>query len=860
MIRIRGLDKYYNRGRENEIHVINDLSVELPGRGITAIFGKSGCGKTTLLNVIGGLDGFSGGSVEIDGADLRRNTDDLRNRYIGYIFQNYNLNPAETVGENVADSLRLCGLRDEGEIGSRVAAALKNVGMEMFVNRTPDTLSGGQQQRVAIARAIVKNPRIILADEPTGNLDEDNTVMVMDLLRSIARDHLVLLVTHEENLVDYYCDTVIELSDGRITNVRSNGSTDGYRARNRNDIYLGELDKSSSSDGRTEIDYYGPEPDVPVKLRIVNRGGRLYLKVDSPGVHVLDETSEIRLREGRFEAEGKNGEETRVDMSALPPAGPENGERTGRLFTFRSSVKSGYRANFRNPSGAKNVKKPLILSVLSVFSLVMVIMTAVLGNSIRKVTDIDRSFDRKVVYLLTNDGKTASAVEAAVNDPSSRADGLSWKFGYVGDTDDSFYVTIGTFESFRGRYYSRLGEIETHGVMMPESALAGLGTAAGRTSGLGARECVITTAMADILLENSTISYVKGYRDLLGLVNDNLLADPVRIVGVADSDEPVFFLNEADYAEALIGSSGVPICRASSVYGVEAPAEGQCVIITGRKELLGGGEPQTVKVAGRELTVKQVISADEYYKIMSESGAYEKNYRYGFRGHAVILSDADLIRAATVLEDSDMYVISDYPEEYGYTSGERYGYLGTGRYAVLHTSDPSATEAYLRRMLPELGAEDSATDKLTTPGERRARLIAEVRSDIVSSLITIGSFAAVMCVCMFFMMRAALLSRIREIGIYRAIGTTKGNILFRFLTESAVLTALTVFVTFLLSSAGLIYLQAISRSFAQVVYYPVWLAAILAAFQWVLCLLCGTAPVMSLLSRTPSEILSKYDI
>ena len=268
MISIKNLNKFFNRGKQNEIHVINDVSLDLPESGMTAIFGKSGCGKTTLLNVIGGLDSFADGSLTIEGQSIGKNTDEIRNKYIGYIFQNYNLNNSDTCFDNVASALRLCGMRDEDEIGRRVEIALKNVGMEKYGRRTPDTLSGGQQQRIAIARAIVKNPPIILADEPTGNLDEANTIMIMDLLREISRDHLVLLVTHEENLVDAYCNRIIELSDGRIISVRE-GAASGYSARSKQDIYLGELAKTEI---RTDEISLGQNvyPSLGGKQRLVN--------------------------------------------------------------------------------------------------------------------------------------------------------------------------------------------------------------------------------------------------------------------------------------------------------------------------------------------------------------------------------------------------------------------------------------------------------------------------------------------------------------------------------------------------------------------------------------------------------------
>ena len=245
MISIKGLNKFFNKGRQNEIHVLNDINLELPDKGLVAIYGKSGCGKTTLLNVIGGLDKFAGGNILIQEEPITKNTDDIRNKYIGYIFQNYNLNSSESCYDNIAAALILCGITDEQEIEKRVMAALRCVDMEKYKKRTPDTLSGGQQQRIAIARAIVKNPSVILADEPTGNLDEANTVMIMDLLKSISQDHLVLLVTHEANLVDYYCDTVIKLEDGRVVSIRNNEDAYGFEARDKNHIYLGEMTKTS---------------------------------------------------------------------------------------------------------------------------------------------------------------------------------------------------------------------------------------------------------------------------------------------------------------------------------------------------------------------------------------------------------------------------------------------------------------------------------------------------------------------------------------------------------------------------------------------------------------------------------------
>jgi ABC-type methionine transport system ATPase subunit len=270
---------------------------------------------------------------------------------MGYIFQNYNLNKEETCAENVANALLLCGITDKEVIEKRVTAALTNVGMEKYAKRTPDTLSGGQQQRIAIARAIVKNPPIILADEPTGNLDEANTVMIMDLLKEISKEHLVLLVTHEANLVDYYCDMVVELSDGKVINIRRNENATGYYSKDKNAIYLGEYEKTEVKNENVEIEYYGEAVTSPLKLKVINREGKIYLRVDSSDVRILDNTSEVVLREGIYkenkEAEYKNN---RLQLSELPPV---SGEKFGKLFGFKKSIKSGYAAVSKKRKKAK---------------------------------------------------------------------------------------------------------------------------------------------------------------------------------------------------------------------------------------------------------------------------------------------------------------------------------------------------------------------------------------------------------------------------------------------------------------------------------------------------------------------------
>ncbi len=215
-IKVENVTKTFNKRSRNANKVLKGVSFELPEKGLVCIFGKSGSGKTTLLNIIGGLEKADGGKVYIDGECTSGKTDRIRNEKIGFIFQNYYLEKGYTIAEILRNQMLIAGFKDEKEIARRTEEALKLVDMERFKNKLGDALSGGQQQRVAIARAIVKGGDVILADEPTGNLDAENTMKVMDILKEISATRLVVIVTHEVSLIKKYADSHIKIVDGEL--------------------------------------------------------------------------------------------------------------------------------------------------------------------------------------------------------------------------------------------------------------------------------------------------------------------------------------------------------------------------------------------------------------------------------------------------------------------------------------------------------------------------------------------------------------------------------------------------------------------------------------------------------------------
>ncbi len=1004
MIRIQGLHKFYNKGRQNEIHVIDDISLELPERGMVAIFGKSGCGKTTLLNVIGGLDKFSEGTLTVDGEDITGNTDDVRNRYIGYIFQNYNLNKAESCFDNVADALRLCGMTDLAEIEIRVNAALANVGMEKYAKRTPDTLSGGQQQRIAIARAIVKNPRIILADEPTGNLDEANTVMIMDLLKAIAKDHLVLLVTHEANLVDYYCDTVIELRDGKVISTKDNDSANGFTARDKNDIYLGEFEKSEIKGVPAEIEYYGDVPDQPIKLKIVNNGGKIYVDFGASKVHIIDEFGEVKLREGVYsEKTNECADAGEIDMSKLPHV---KGSSFGKLFTLKSAIKSGYSLNFNKRKYGKGVLR----ICMALFAAVVVLMSAVFGTAFRDLISANKSYNHNVFYVYTPNGEISSKLNNSVGKADTGIDYIRLTGRYP-TGDEYVYFRTGSFESFEA--YDYVNNFRTNAVYLGIDLAKDMKLTEGRKDNLSSGEILISTRVADDLIKKSTLGYIERHRDLIGLTSDMFTVDGTspRIVGIVESNEPAIYMTDMDMAKYIRNMGAPSLTSLDSDFGIDV-ASGETILAvkTDRSDLPEIGE--TIKIQGRELKVKDIkhyyptydlwlkgnsiekkdmetyfsdilkaespeltegtdefkaavvnlsttrrfeyfdyyySEADSFYRdyyffepnhtevflyvkkgvdvakftLLPETyyqasvykemyGKYPTNeelaavadsiplyinavdeyrdlyeeelymstnhdYSTDFNINTYIVDSEDYISFSKQLGETHSSALDprDYVSAYSADDGNVVETLSVERdvvesdkgyygyryyYTVIHSNNPAKTEAWLSSEFATLAAPDEYSAAMVTPDTVFEELMREKTADIVRNLVALVLLIVLMSVCMYFIMRSSLMIRIKEIGIYRAIGVSKKNIIFKFFIESAVFATLTVLLGYLLTSTFIALCLGMSSLVADVFYYPLWLAGAVLVILYTVSVFFGTLPVVSLLRKTPSEILAKYDI
>ena len=218
MLELKGIRKEYKTGNFVQ-KALDGVDLDFRDNEFVAILGPSGSGKTTMLNIIGGLDRYDSGDLIINGTSTKnykdRDWDTYRNHTIGFVFQSYNLISHQTVLANVELALTISGV-SKWERKKKALRVLKQVGLREHAKKKPNQLSGGQMQRVAIARALVNNPDILLADEPTGALDSTTSVQVMDLLKEVAKNRLVVMVTHNPNLANTYATRIVNIEDGRI--------------------------------------------------------------------------------------------------------------------------------------------------------------------------------------------------------------------------------------------------------------------------------------------------------------------------------------------------------------------------------------------------------------------------------------------------------------------------------------------------------------------------------------------------------------------------------------------------------------------------------------------------------------------
>lgn len=846
MIKIDKLNKYYNKKASNEIHVINDVTLELPDKGLIAIFGTSGSGKTTLLNAISGLDKVDSGRIEIDGNVFDKydckQWDSLRNREIGYIFQNYNLIDDISVYENIDMALKLAGVANEKEREERIVYTLDLLGLLKYKKRRPTTLSGGQQQRVAIARALCKHPKIIIADEPTGNLDERNTVAVMDLLKQISKFCLVLLVTHEPKLVEYYADEALHIVDGKVVSRETKSADANLEIADSAVIYLKDLESHAVTCEACNIAYYtDDDKDISdLSLVVIKKNGKYFVKADSTAglkITLVDKGSEVIVKDEHYEARTKEDKVEKLDLSIIKPI--ETGEKVPLIKTS-DALKQSFCNLF---SRGKNYKQ----------------LTGKIFNALMHFV---------VAFMICASIGMLFAINVVNPNMYTSCDKGIYK---VNAASSSSLMDVEAIKAFAQEYDVELIPfVGTHIYTSADDRMLG-----------GTR---IHTPYASFTLSSNTI-----ISSLTSTTSSRVWPDCKHYFSNQVCYMPIDRLKASDLLCGRMPETENEIVLDVNVYYAPDVKDSEKALLSygykGYEDMLGA----QILYMGKYLTISGFSTTSAPTLFMSKSTYYECALRY--------LGEAYFERDDTV-SDSPAAMLSDYLA--GTTSNECAASVsyqnGVAAFEATMALKNTDLEAFYAEVI-RLYLNDFTTNPINNDFSTYATtytllemnkttkslfLLSDVDLDETETSIgTIQNgqladkrtyqasnsenFGFIMIICIvlfviaflvqFFIQKASIIEKIRAIGILRSIGASKGNVYKGFACDIFAMICISslpafiicCFILPMMSVTGLVYFNFLAGMLSLI---------LIVGLQFVM----GMTPIWSLLRSTPTEINSKYDL
>ena len=821
MITIQKVNKYFNKRKKNQIHVINDTTLKLEKTGLVALLGPSGSGKTTLLNVVGGLDKVDNGKIFIDDQKLTRKSvnkiDRIRNLNIGYIFQDYKLVDDMSVFDNIALVLKMIGIKDKKEIKLRVNYVLETLNIYRYRNRPASMLSGGERQRVGIARAIVKDPNIIIADEPTGNLDSKNTLEIMNIIKSISKNRLVILVTHESELAKFYASRIIELQDGKVTADYKNDNKGELDYRLENNIYLKDFKGYTNVNKENiNVEFYSDGKEM-IDLDIVVRNGNFYIRSNTTEkIEIIDSNSGIELIDDHYK---------KIDKS----------------------VYQKYEFNF-NEVINKNINKKYT-SILNIFTLVI--------NGFKKV--MDYSFVKKILLL----GFFASSMFILLS--------LSILFGALKIEDKSFveynknYLQIVmknlkvddylSYESAEGVDYLLPGssrvdfyikyndyyQVQTEDRISGSLSSINMITEADLIYGRmpeNEYELVIDKLSIKKHFDNQVAKQI-GISSAEQLLNREIYVNTLKnfkIVGVTDLESPVIYVDNNQFINIIS-------CAKASGGGMYQDFRGN-VAYEKIDSYDGMDQVQLVDYNAVQDNIK-------LKKGLWPTNDYEVVVNYSNKDMMPLKKTID-----TKINGKKLKVVGYYTTENSETyylvnpNSLKYSVIETSENIIVSSSNKDQALATFRDM--GLNINDLYENS-------KLKYKEDIHDSIVSTIIVSAVIIAISLVEIFLMIRSSFLSRIKEIGIYRAIGVKKSDIYKMFQGEIISITTIACFtgialMTYILSV--IVQIEYLSSSYV-INGYLVGLTIIICL---VFNLIVGLIPVFNTLRKTPAQILARHDL
>lgn len=818
MVRMDHVHKYFFRRRRNEIHAINDTSLETEDRGLVALLGPSGCGKTTLLNAIGGLDKINKGAIYVNGQRISRRmsgtVDRIRTLSIGYIFQNYNLVENMTVFDNVAIALRMIGIKNKAEIKEKVNYVLEKVGMYRYRNRYADMLSGGERQRVGIARALVKNPTIVIADEPTGNLDSKNTLEVMNIIKAISREKLVILVTHEEKLAEFYADRIIRIKDGKIESDEINTQNEGLDYRIDNKIYLKDIeDHKRVKTDKYNVDFYSEGGRVD--LNIVVRGGNIYIqaKNDMDSIEVVDDHSAVELIDDHYRKMAHGEEEDSFSTKVLDTL-------SKRKYTSILNPVTLMKRGFKTVSNYPTLKKVLLLG----FCISAGFITYAICMTFGTLHITDSQFTTEDKDYLTLVGKNIS-VDTYVD---YQSDG-TLEYVMPGDSKISLPLAMDQY------YQTKDAMVSLNGSLSSKDRVTRQDIIAGRLP-QNDHEIVV-----DRMVVKSTIE--DQYTKELGLgTTKSFLGQRAKIphmgeftiVGITNKETPCIYTDPAVFIN-LIANAVSEGGEDMDVEVMEAVTDDSSAV---------GGSLIDYELMKNEVTLKKgEWPKDKYQVLVNDKNKDDPAYKIG-RQVSTKVNDKKLTITGYYSDpkDSDYLLVNE--------TMIKYKLIKDKKNMTLCPKDKSATLRTLK---------ENGVNVRDVYAQNKNKYLQEKRSSMLSILVLAGVILGISFIEIFLMIRASFLSRIKEVGVYRAIGVKKRDIYKMFSGEILAISILAslpgfLFMAFIISR--LIHVSYLRDMF--LINSGVLLICLIVIFG--LNIVFGLMPVWRTIRKTPAEILARTDV
>ena len=816
MIKLEKVNKYFNKGKSNQIHVIDNTSMTLPDKGIVCLLGPSGCGKTTLLNAIGGLDKVDSGTITIDGQRITRfsssKIDSIRNARIGYIFQNFNLLDDRTVFENVAIALRMIGIRDTTTVNARVRYCLEKVGIDQYRNKMAGSLSGGQRQRVAIARAIVKNPSIIIADEPTGNLDSANTLEIMNIIKTISRERLVILVTHERNIAEFYSDHVAEMKDGRIVKAYNNDSSRFLDYQLENKIYLKDMavHKSFHQDD-VKVDVYSDE-ERQANIKLVIRGNNLYVNTGRM-LNVVDETSNIEMVNEHYEAMDETFfEDNDFDYTACLPK--KYKVKYTSVYRLSNMISSGW----KTVKGFKRIKKVLLLGFVFAAMFAFLAVSNVLG--LIDVKPVDYRTTNGQYVTISNTAKTDDLIELV-----GSLENVS--FVLPGDTKKSITLPMNDYLQTNYAQEDLTLSIVLTSVLKQGQLVAGAMPA-------DPHDVVLDKTVIDDFLRDG-LGRAVGLDTMEEFIGRKLKVPNLpdyTIVGIADTESPSLFVDESQAMYILTNGNDV-----EDDFSYFSGDEGE-------EDYIKNGKVRDLDLATNNIKIKKGEAPKEVYETIINID-HEEEVPIG---KTVSLKVAG--RKLTVVG----YYTSDSADDDTY-----YVHADTIKEDYIMKQKNFSAYADNTALLKAMLDKEGLSAKVNDSRDRKAYINAR-KDQLTSALVVAGIIMLISLIEMFLMLRSSFLSRIKEVGTLRAIGLKKKDIYRMFTGEILVITFITAIPGILLMYFGLTQVVKITYYLEGLYIVSPVVAVITFGVILLFNLIAGLIPVYVTLRKTPAQILARTDI